>query len=235
MTGLDRAVVVLQARMGSRRLPGKALHLLAGRPLVSHCLERLIAADVGPVVLATTVDPVDGVLAEVGQAAGVTVVRGSVHDVLGRFAQVLVDRPATVVIRATADNPAVDVDAPARALGRLAHGVADYVTEEGLPYGAAVEAVRAEVLRRACQLATDAADREHVTTWIKRHRQECRVRIARAPADVRRPDLRLTVDTPIDLAYMRRVLAAAGAEQGIVPLGQIIAAADRVGPSTEVA
>lgn len=67
---LRNAVVVLQARTGSHRLPGKALHILAGRPLVTHCLERLIAARIGTVVLATTTASADDALVHIADNLG---------------------------------------------------------------------------------------------------------------------------------------------------------------------
>ena len=221
-------VVVLQARMGSRRLPGKVMRRLAGRPLVEHCLQRLIASDVGPVVLATTATSADDVLVEVGAAVGVEVVRGPEHDVLGRFARVVDRYPVRVVIRATADNPAVDVESPRRVLSIVEQQSADYVVEDDLPYGAAVEAVRVEALLDAYVSTQGLDDREHVTTYVKRMTDRFRVVRASAPEAVRRPDLRLTVDTEGDLAFMRHVLDTAGAREGVVPLPVIIGAADRV-------
>ena len=168
-------VVVLQARMGSRRLPGKVMRRLAGRPLVEHCLQRLIASDVGPVVLATTATSADDVLVEVGAAVGVEVVRGPEHDVLGRFARVVDRYPVRVVIRATADNPAVDVESPRRVLSIVEQQSADYVVEDDLPYGAAVEAVRVEALLDAYVSTQGLDDREHVTTYVKRMTDRFRV------------------------------------------------------------
>ena len=221
-------VVVLQARMGSRRLPGKVMRRLAGRPLVEHCLQRLIASDVGPVVLATTATSADDVLVEVGAAVGVEVVCGPEHDVLGRFARVVDRYPVRVVIRATADNPAVDVESPRRVLSIAERQSADYVVEDDLPCGAAVEAVRVDALLDAYVSTQGLDDREHVTTYVKRMTDRFRVVRASAPEAVRRPDLRLTVDTEGDLAFMRHVLDTAGAREGVVPLPVIIGAADRV-------
>lgn len=228
-------IVVLQARTASRRLPGKALQIVSGRPLIAHCVERLRAASVGRVVLATTSARSDDVLAGLAADMGVDVVRGSESDVLARFVEVLRQFPAEIVLRATGDNPAVDVDSPKRVVRALETASADYVVESDLPYGAAVEAVRRDALLQAHAVVHDDDDREHVTTWIKRHPEQFRVRWVPAPPPVRRPDLRLTVDTAVDLAYLRRVLDAAGGADGIVPLHEIIHAADRLVKPAEVA
>ena len=149
------ALVILQARMGSSRLPGKVLAPLGDRSLLAQCIERLVAARVGEVLVATTTRPEDEAVVAEAHAAGVAVVRGPVDDVLGRFVAALDGWTGPYVIRATADNPFVDFDGPARLL-RVLDGGADYAIEEGLPIGAAVEAMRVEVLREAGELAVDA-------------------------------------------------------------------------------
>lgn len=224
----SRAVIVLQARFASSRLPGKAMADLEGRTLVGRCLDRLCAAAVCPVVLATTTRREDDALQREAVARGVTVVRGPVDDVLARFVMAAEAMEARVVVRATADNPAVDIDAPGRLLHLLGAGAVDYASEAGLPYGAAVEAVTTEALLHAHRWSTDRADREHVTLFVKRERQRFRIIETPAPRAVRRPDLRLTVDTPDDLAFMRSVLARADRSGGEAPLARIIAAADDV-------
>ena len=165
-------------------------------------------------------------MAAEGSAAADWVVRGAVDDVLGRFIEASANFAGRFIIRATADNPAVDVDAPARVLEHLAAG-ADYVVETGLPLGGAVEGIRLDVMRQAHELARDAYDREHVTPWVKAQDGVFRVVMPEAPAHVARPDLRLTVDTPGDYAYMQRVLTSAHAGRRIVALHDIIEAADR--------
>jgi len=136
------------------------------------------------------------------------------------------DHGLTEVVRATADNPAVDLDAPGRTLALLRRAHADCVVERGLPYGACVEAVTAAALETADALAFDAYDREHVTPFIRRDRR-FRSFDALGPGQVRRPSMRLTVDTPDDLDHMRRVFAALGADT-LAPLTAIIAAVDRL-------
>ena len=224
----DRSVIVLQARLASSRLPGKALLPLAGRTLLGRCLDRLLAADVAPVVLATTTNPEDDSLEAEASARGVRTVRGPDADVLARFVMAADAMDARVVVRATADNPAVDIDAPRRVLARLSATGADYVAEVGLPYGAAVEAVTAPALRRACASADAAADREHVTLAVKRERSRYAVVNTPAPGHLRRPRLRLTVDTPDDFQFMDTVLARLDRGTGEAPLSAIIAAADAV-------
>jgi spore coat polysaccharide biosynthesis protein SpsF len=230
------AVIVLQARMGSQRLPGKVLAPIGSWPLVAYCLARLVAADVGPVVLATTALDEDRPLHDLGTAMNVRTFAGPVDDVLARYAAVVeLFAGCPYVIRATADNPFVDVAAPRRVLKALSEG-ADYAVEEALPMGTAVEGVRREALLQAQREAETPYDREHVTPWVRRATNLTRV-TPLAPADVRAPELRLTVDTPDDLTYVRRLasaLAPVAEDPRLAPLRDVIALA-RSWPAREVA
>jgi spore coat polysaccharide biosynthesis protein SpsF len=219
--------------MASARLPGKALAELTGLTVLGHCVERLRATSGLPVVLATTTDAGDDGLCEAGERLGVMVVRGSPDDVLGRFVQVASMLGLTELVRATCDNPGVDMDSPRRTLELLRRTGADHVVEAGLPHGAAVEALSVEALMRAAELTTDPYDREHVTPFLRQDNRFFALQVI-APGRLRHPDLRLTVDTAEDLAFMRRLFAVA--EAGCsrpVALVTLIEAADRLRPTAD--
>jgi spore coat polysaccharide biosynthesis protein SpsF len=219
--------IVLQARMGSRRLPGKVLAEIAGRPLLEWCLRRLAAGGVGPVVLATTTLAADDALVDLADRLGVPTVRGPEDDVLQRFSLAADYLDARFFIRATADNPAVDIDAPGRVIAAIAAAGADHVVERGLPIGAAVEAVRTAALYQALAQARAPYDREHVTPYLYRTPGRFLAVAPEAPPGLRRPDLRLTVDTADDLSFVREVLARTESG-GLAGLAEIICAADAV-------
>ena len=222
-----QAAIVLQARMGSIRLPGKSLAPVEGRTILAHCVERLRARSGMPVVLATTTNEEDDVLVAEAARLGIPVVRGASDDVLSRFVKAAETFDLGEIIRATADNPAVDMDAPLRTLELLRRTGAGYVVEHGLPYGAAVEAMSLSALRYADVLATDPYDREHVTPLMRKDRRFVALD-ALAPATVRRPDLRLTVDTPEDLEFVRRVFGSVNPADSPAPLPDLIAAAQKL-------
>ncbi len=224
----EHAAIVLQARLGSRRLPGKVLAVIAGRTLLEHCVERLRATSKLPVIVATTTRDEDDAVVVDGERLGVEVLRGPDDDVLGRFLMVASRLGLREIVRATADNPAVDMDAPRRVLEARRRTAADHVTEHGLPLGTAVEAVTVDALFRSAELTTDPDDREHVTRFVRRAPHFFAFQMA-APADVRRPDLRLTVDTPDDLRFVRAVFERAGVgRRHPVPLAALVAAADQL-------
>src|SRR5262245_17781380 len=101
----EAAVIVLPARMASKRLPGKALAPLSGRTLLQRCIDRLKVTNVAPVMLATTLRAVDDELATVAERSDVAVFRGSEDNVLRRYVSAARSVNAELVIRATADNP----------------------------------------------------------------------------------------------------------------------------------
>jgi len=220
------AAIVLQARFASRRLPGKALESIGGRTILARCLHRLQLGGSAPVVLATTERRDDDAVAAEGERCGVRVFRGEVDDVLARFVMVADALGVDYIVRATADNPAVDMNASARVLHMIDRMHADHVVETALPYGAAVEAVSADALRRAHAMAAHAEDREHVTPLIRRDRERFRAATVLPPVPFQRPDVRVTVDTPEDLSYMRRVFGAVTEPVFEPSLLAIIAAAD---------
>ncbi len=190
---------------------------------MEHCLRRLLRAQAGEVVLATTTAPDDDALVQIAARMHVRAFRGSADDVLDRYVGAARMADAEVVVRATGDNPAVDVESPARVLEILARHGADYACEERLPLGAGVEAITAAALVRAASAATAADDREHVTLYVKRRPGAFRVVREQGPRPLQRPDLRFTVDTLQDLEYMRRLFARAARPDP--SLSELIAAA----------
>jgi spore coat polysaccharide biosynthesis protein SpsF len=219
--------ILLQARMGSSRLPGKAMRMLGGHTLLEHAIRRLQASGY-PVVLATTTKNEDDCLGAAAEDLGAHVFRGAEEDVLDRFARAARHFELHRVVRATGDNPAVDIDGVGRTLALLDRTGAGHVVEHGLPDGAAVEAIRVTWLLEAAATATDAYDREHVTPYLKRMPKFAAMQ-ALAPGHLRRPGLRLTVDTEADLAFMQSLMQAVGPQPVPAPLTAFIAAADRMG------
>lgn len=201
--------MLVQARLGSSRLPGKCLLPLGGRTLISHVLERARAVrEAGLVVLCTSTSERDAPLAAEGRACGVPVYLGDELDVLRRMALAAAAYEATVVVRVTGDCPFLD---PAVADAVVAFHRDDplgsrYASNDtsrsGYPDGTDVEVMDAWVLARADEEATDRGDREHVTPWVRRRYQTAT--LLREGEDLSRH--KLSVDSATDYEQARRVV-----------------------------
>lgn len=207
-----RVIAIVQARMGSSRLPGKVLAELGGAPMLTQVVARVrAAATVSAVVIATTERPEDDALVEVAEAAGAQVFRGSTDDVLARYVGAARAHHAQVVIRLTADCPLLDpavIDAVVE--GLLTTPGCDYASNthhRTYPRGLDVEAMYAPTLERLHQLAVSPAHREHVTAYLLDHPDG--FVIQQLVADRDDSHLRWTVDTELDLALVRRLYAEA--------------------------
>ncbi len=205
-----KTVAVVQARMGSTRLPGKVLEDLGGKTMVERVLERAGAARlVDEVVLATSELASDDPLAAL---VGSRCVRGSENDVLSRFVLAARATEAELIVRLTADCPLLDPALVDRVLETREAAGADYASNTQVPR-TFPHGLDVEVFTRAALDAADREDdrsdwREHVTPYL--YRTEGRFVLARVDADEDFSDQRWTVDTPADLALVRRVYADLG-------------------------
>ena len=210
---MNRAVAIVQARMGSKRLPGKMLASLDARPLVDYALSRLMTI-CGPgepldaVVLATSVaSDNDTLVQHVEQAwPDISVVRGDEQDVLSRFVDAMTATGADYLGRITGDCPLINIEAVARMLAVARETKADVVNyQPGHEYvDKGVEVVSARALQAlAVQPDLPAHSREHVTSELYRHPDRYRVCYVESEPALRRGDIRLTVDTMEDLRFFR--------------------------------
>lgn len=223
-TAGPRIVAIVQARMGSTRLPGKSLADLAGKPLLQRVIERCQAsAMIDDVWLATTTEAIDNALADLCGRIGVKVYRGSVDDVLDRFYQTARKATADVVVRVTADDPFKDPEVIDLAVRRLLRGGLDYVSntiEPTYPEGLDIETVTFEALERAWKEARLASEREHVTPYIWKNPQW--FQIENFLLDTNLSHLRWTVDYEQDLKFARAVYERLGHE-GIFSMHDVLA------------
>jgi spore coat polysaccharide biosynthesis protein SpsF len=195
-------VGVIQARMGSSRLPGKVLRSLGARSTLAWVVRAAVESGAcDEVIVATTVSADDDAIAHEGGALGCRVSRGSVDDVLSRFLDSGV-HDDDVVVRLTADCPLLDPAVIAMAVRAFDRSVVDYlstVTPRSLPRGLDVEVVAVDALQRASALAT-GPDRAHVTSYVYRHPQDFRIAGLCFQPDA--SDLRVTLDTAEDATLL---------------------------------
>lgn len=202
-------LAVVQARMGSSRLPGKVMRPIMGRPLIGYLLERLrCSKKIGAIVVATTTSSQDDGLRDYVEQNGIEVFRGEEEDVLDRYYQAAKPKKPSAVCRITADCPLIDYEVVDRVIDLYGSGRYDYVSNvlkrPVYPKGMDTEVIRYEALETAWKEATLPSDREHVTPYFYKS----------APKRFERADLhpetdffeeRWTVDHEEDFVLVRTI------------------------------
>ena len=204
-------LVILQARMSSSRLPGKVLKAVLGEPMILRQIERIRQAwRLDGLVMATSAQSSDDVLASACEAHGVDCARGSLDDVLDRYYQVARKMAPEHVVRLTADCPLLDPDVLDDTIAFHLAGKFDYTSNAldvlTFPNGLDVEVMRFECLERAWREARLPSEREHVTPYFYNHPEL--FRLGSYCGERNFSHMRWTVDEPPDLDFVRRVYAA---------------------------
>lgn len=214
-----RVVMILQARMGSSRLPGKSTLDLAGAPLVGRIIERVKRSRaVDEFVLATTCKPEDDVLERLAHDADISVFRGSENDLVDRYYQAAKTFGAGVVVRLPADCPTSEPSEIDRIIYYHLCGWVDFSTNimqvdgNGYPDGIGAEAFSFQILEDVWKNVHDPHHREHIATnYYDYHNQRpvhperYRVGTVQCPPGFRRPDLVLDVNTPEEYTFMQEL------------------------------
>lgn len=212
-----KAVAIVQARLGSTRLPGKVLRTLAGLSVVDHVLDRARAVPgVSAVVAAIPAGKENAPLAEaLRRRTGVTLYQGSEDDVLDRYYRAARAERADAVVRITSDCPLVDPDVTGRVLKALLDEKADYACNNrppSFPHGLDVEAFTFAALEKAWKEATGREEREHVTFYLTD--PPGRFKVVNVASERDDHDLRLTLDHPSDFALLNAVFERLGPKAG---------------------
>jgi spore coat polysaccharide biosynthesis protein SpsF len=216
-------VAFLQARMGSSRLPGKVLMPIQGHSILERAIRRLrVAPIIDEIAVLTTRLREDDRIVEESHRLGVSVYRGPELDVLARFYEASQEFHPDVIIRATADNPLIEIGSIDRIVTALSLENLDLCMERDLPYGAGTEAFTAEALAKVHLLAQEAPHREHVTLYIKEHPAAFCTSFPLAPEGVRHPQIRLTVDTPDDFIFVDQLIRRLPEGEYPLPLSEYL-------------
>ncbi|WP_422931562.1 cytidylyltransferase domain-containing protein [Singulisphaera sp. PoT] len=212
-----KVVAIVQARLGSTRLPRKVLQDLDGEPMLARVLNRLQRARlVDQVVVATTTEARDSPLVEWCESSGWPVFQGSETDVLDRYLGAAKAFNADVVVRITSDCPLIDpgvVDLVVKAL-LIRQPPLDYVSNiltRTYPRGLDTEAFRHAALESAWIEDQDVSSREHVTPYL--YRKPGRFRLGGVENEKDVSHLRWTVDTAEDLELIRRIYETFGHDE----------------------
>lgn len=198
---------IIQARMGSTRLPGKVLLRLKGVPVLQHVISRVRCSRyIQGIVVATTADPADRAIVQLSERLGVVPFVGSADDVLDRFYGAAKAIGADVITRITADDPFKDPEIIDLVIRTFLDAACDYASntlEPTYPEGLDVEVLSFSALERAWREATLPSEREHVTPYIWKHPERFKLVSVKHGVDL--SHLRWTLDHPEDYEFARAV------------------------------
>ncbi|WP_096704059.1 glycosyltransferase family protein [Magnetospirillum sp. 15-1] len=218
------AAIIVQARMGSTRLPGKVLKPLGGMTALAQCLRRCKAIPgIDRVVCAIPHGDAEAPVAAEAERCGALVARGPSDDVLKRYRIAAEAAGADIVMRVTSDCPLIDPLLCGRLLTKLRDEGLDFVcnnTPHSWPHGLDAEAFTMRLLAEADERATEPFDREHVTPWMRRAPHLKRGNIARDGADLSE-ECRWTLDYPEDYAFLAALFERL--PEAIVPMDDVLA------------
>lgn len=201
-----KVIAIVQARMGSTRLPNKVMKPINGVPMIELLLARLSRSkEVDKIVVATSVDATNQPLVEHVRALGYGCEQGSESDVLERYVQAARAHQAEVVVRITGDCPLVDPGLVDECIRRFRAANVDYFSNTNppsYPDGLDIEVVTLAALERAMEESSKPYDREHVTPYI---RESGRFNTANMKNSVDLSALRWTVDEQADFDVVRNI------------------------------
>ena len=200
--------VIIQARMGSSRLPGKSLMKLGSKTLIDHVIQRCLASvTLNQVYLATTNQQEDKVLVEhVTEKYGIKIFLGDKSDVRSRFAAISKDHSLSKVVRITADDPFKDPAHIQESIRQLGLGGIDYYNNfetPVFPIGLDVESFRTKALYDNIRLDASSESMEHVTLGLRNSPNLVKKFHQGNPEFT---EIRLTIDTSSDLEFCNRLL-----------------------------
>lgn len=199
---------IVQARMNSARFSGKVLRLVQGKPLLGYTLERLARCRyLDTVIVATSDESADTPIVEFCDNLGINCFRGSLEDVAGRFSGAAATHDLNAFVRITGDSPLIDQLIVEKGICLYREGDYDLVTNvlpRSYPIGQSVEVISTDTFTRSCAKMA-GAEREHVTQYFHRHRDDFRIHNYSHGGDI--SGLQLSVDTPADMEMFEGIVA----------------------------
>lgn len=192
--------IIIQARMGSKRLPGKVLRNFEGKSLLEHIVDRLgMMKQNSPIVIATTDLLSDNSVEEFCKRKNVTCFRGSENNVLKRYYDCATMHSFTDVVRMTADNPFPDIEELDKLIEYHEMNLMDFTENFSvLPVGVGMEIISYKALKESLEYASLPKHFEHADEYILDNIQKFRHDTLEVNQDKNRPEIRLTVDTVED-------------------------------------
>jgi spore coat polysaccharide biosynthesis protein SpsF len=219
---------IIQAHMGSVRLPGKVARTIIDRTMLEHLVLRLkVSRQIDTIIIATSTLPRDDEVSKIAKKCEVNCFRGSEENVLERFLQAAISVKSKIAIRVTSDNPLTDPFMIDYLIEEHQRCGVDYTWMDGMPIGTAAEAVSVEALQKAISLTKNPYDLEHVTPFIRNNPKIFNIQILPAPSKFHRPEIRLTVDYKDDFDFITNIFNCLYKPDQVFPLDQVIELIDQ--------
>lgn len=221
---MNNITALIQARLGSTRLPGKTLMLIEGESLLAHLVKRIKASRyINDIVIATTTNEKDNAIVEFAKNENLKFYRGSENDVLDRFYQASVLYRLETIVRVTPDCPMLDPDVMDIVISKFTDGNYDYVSNvitPTFPDGLDTEVFSFRILEKTWHEARLPSEREHVTAYILKHPELFKLfNVKRDGEDL--SWMRWTVDTKRDLEFVKEIFQRLG-NSGIFHMDDVI-------------
>lgn len=206
-----KTIAIVQARIGSTRLPGKILKKIGDKIVLDYVLERLkLCKYLDEIVLATTTSEKDDILEAYAKNKGIRYFRGSEEDVLSRYYLAAKHYNADIIVRITSDCPLIDPEIVDAVVKKHIENKADYtanVVTRTFPRGLDTEVFNFSILEDTYKNAIAKDQREHVTTYMLMNvNKKYKICSIEAKGKLRRPDIRITLDTEEDFELLKRIL-----------------------------
>lgn len=222
---MQSVTAIVQARLGSTRLPGKTMMPLEGEPLLGHLVRRIRKSQlISGIIIATTTQERDDRIVRFAEEKNVRWYRGSENDVLDRFYQAALLHQLQTIVRVTPDCPMLDPRVTDRVIEKFLEGGHDYVSNvltPTYPDGLDTEVFSFAALERAWKEARLPSDREHVTAYIVKHPEVFKL----FNVDNKGSNLswmRWTVDTDRDYEFVSRIFEKIGAGKDIFYMEDVL-------------
>ena len=224
MANKNIIAAIIQARIGSTRLPGKVLSDIEGKPLIWHIIERLKKAKkINKIILATTERKEDKKLISIAKGSAIDFYAGNEKDVLDRFYQAAKENRVNVIVRITSDDPFKDPKIIDKFLGYFLKNKPDYLSntiKPTYPEGLDIEIFTLKTAEKAWREAKKISEREHVTPYIWKNPQKFKIKNLTYKKDF--SNLRWRIDYPEDLEFAREIYKRIYSKKKIFLMGDIL-------------
>lgn len=202
---------IIQARVGSSRLPGKSIRMIQGKPILEHIVNFIkFSKLIDEIIIATSTHKEDDKIEELSKKIGVICFRGSYDDVLKRYYDCAKKYGGDLIVRLAADNPLIDptiVDEVIRVCKETKCDYASNMIHQTFPLGYLVEVMTFSTLKKLHENQHDKLSREHVTHFIRHNPQLFNIKEIYAPPDLHRSHWRLTVDYEEDFNLISEIFS----------------------------